>query len=348
MSIALDAVLQKFPVALADALMGQGGMLLAALGPTMDVTAKVQLQQMRGPLTMQIISTHAKAAVSAQISDDAITLNESVNAELGVSPELSKRIFARASPFMRGVTKEGPVTVVVGQEGFRLPRQDFAIEKVVIPHIALDLGQVTVENDFVMKGLMSLLKRESRDKMPAWFTPAIVKVEGGKLTFTRRMDILLDNAIHVATWGEADLTAAEGNESRYTQVLALMPAVLSNKPFGLENLGPNDVLRIPVRGTSARPEIDYRQAGTDVARLVAQSETAKANPLAGALLGRLLKDVLGGPPIPPPSSEELPWKKEQTPPAEQPEAVPQEQATEPQPKPRERSIEENLRDLFRR
>lgn len=309
LSADLTASLAKFPVGLADALLKQEGMLLAALGASLNADATVKLNKMQGPVTLALNSTSAQASIKALLDSQWLTLSEPMTADLTVSPELSTKLFARVSPFFKGISKEdGPVKLLIPHEGFRVPVNGFDIEKITIPMASLDLGKARLQNDSLVKLTMAALKQGGGQEMDAWFTPAVLSVEGGYVRFTRRVDFLLNNNLHLALWGEADLRTTDGQESQYVQTLGLTEQVLA-KSFGIDGLPKGEMMRVPVRGTSSKPEIDFSRTLTDLGKLQAQSRLAKLNPLAGAVLNTLIKEALGGPPIPPASADPLPWAK---------------------------------------
>ena len=262
----------------------------------------------------------ARARVNGFLRDNSIRLSEPLIVELDTTPELSERLLSRLHPFLTGVYRDEPITLVVDHEGLVLPLEDFDIRKVVVRKATLDLGQVTIENNVLDEVLLDLTRESRRERRPAWFTPAIVSVENGRVTFTKRLDILLNNRYHVATWGTADLV-----DGTFQQTLAMTGDMLA-KAFNLKNIGPDEMFRIPIRGTAASPEIDFASAATDLGRLQAQDralselleELDRLPSIARMFLesqirnlARELTGALGsrdqGPP-PPPPVEPIPWK----------------------------------------
>ena len=79
--------------------------------------------------------------------------------------------------------------------------------------------------------------------MTAEFTPFKAKVEDGIATYSRS-DIVIGGSFKVATWGQIDLVKDEVN-----MILGITAETL-DKAFGLENLEPDYVLEIPMKGPS--------------------------------------------------------------------------------------------------
>lgn len=167
----------------------------------------------------------------------------------------------------------------------------------------LELGTLILERGPMLQGLMSLAGRlggfePSSGRWQAEFTPAELSLRGGSLEYRRRVDLLLDGRLHLASWGRMDLT----NDS-VDMVLGLMPHTLA-QVFGLSVEG-SQALSLPITGSLTSPRIDYGRAATQLARLRAQSEMGEGGGLLGALTGALTGQALTQPPEP--SASPLPW-----------------------------------------
>jgi len=321
LSTGLNAELRELPVAVLDSWLGYDGLLLAAFGKQLTVTATSTLKKMSGPLDAQLKASRARANLHCTLQDDVIRLSKPLAVELDATPELGQKLLSRLHPFLKGISTDHPIKLTVNQRGVMVPLKNFDIGRLVVPETTLDIGRVTLENDVLMQGLMALAKRRSPKQMAAWFTPAVVSVRNGRVKFTKRMDILLDKDLHLATWGSADLRSGG-----YQQTLAMTGPTLS-KHFHLDNISPEEMFRIPIRGTTGAPRIDYPKATADLGRLKAQDAAmSKADKrleslppfLRGAakqalnqITGDLARSLSGGDqtPVPPPSARPLPWKQ---------------------------------------
>lgn len=312
----LSADLEEFPIAPIDAWLGQEGLLLATVGPTMNLAAKAQLQRMNGPVTLRATAVHANASLAGRLQDGTLTLAEPLVAEVAVTEPLGRRVLARINPiFETATTSETPIRFEISPQGTRIPVRPFAARDVVIERARLDLGKIELKTGGLLSGAVGLAQKLGRwrttgkNSMTAWFTPLLWEMREGRIRYTRRLDLLLDGSQHLATWGTVD----QAND-RVELVLAIMPETL-DKIFDIENVGPNDAFRIPVTGSIASPSVDWTRAGLDLGRLKAQAKLGeKGRGRLGELLGGLARGALGGASgptrgaLPPPSVEPLPWE----------------------------------------
>lgn len=316
----LQVELRALPVALLDDFIDSDGLLLAVLGERLDLSATSTLQGMAGPLHLELEASHARANLDGYIVDMTLHLSKPLTAELDTSPELGQKLLAHVNPFLKGIRKTGPLKLQIQPDGFSLPLQDFTLAKLEIARADIDIGQVTVENDQLLQGLLSLAKRRSTENTTAWFTPAVIAIQSGRVNFLRRLDILFDRNFHVATWGTADLTSG-----RYQQTVALTQDSLA-RYFKLEHLDPNDMFRIPIQGSTDLPRIDFTSVAADMARLQAEEramagilkELDKLPAFARSLLKGQARNAtqrftraLGSRnrgSVPPPSQRPLPWQ----------------------------------------
>lgn len=322
LSTDLSAELQQFPVAPIDAWLGQDGLLPATLGPTTDLTARAQLKQMSGPVTLRATAAHAKASMDGRLQSGILTLARPLVAEVEVTEALGRRALSRIHPiFETASTGEKPIRLEISDQGTRIPIAGFDARQVVIERARLDLGKIELKTGGLLSGVVGLAQRlgrwrtTSRESMTAWFTPLLWEMRDGRIRYTRRLDLLLDGSQHLATWGTVD----QAND-RANLVLAIMPVTL-DKIFNLENVGPNDAFTIPITGSISSPKTDWVRAALDMGRLQAQSRLAgkRRGGELGALLGGLAKGALGGGAgglsrggIPPPSVDPLPWSTAET------------------------------------
>ncbi|MCI0651351.1 MAG: hypothetical protein L0Z55_05665 [Planctomycetes bacterium] len=330
-TLSARAALAALPAARLDGWIGGEPLAEALLGAEVNLTATGEFQvvtgsggggggggAMAGAVAIDFAATHARGKLRGKIADGTLTIAEPIAAEVDATKELGAKLLAKLSPILKGVHGEKPIRLEVAADGFSLPLRDLSLRALNAPEVRIDIGRVTIENDVVMESLLALAKRESRAEMPAWFSPLVIEVRDGRAAFTRRLDLLIDDGLHLATWGSVDLA-----DFAYAETLAL-PATALAKVFRLKHLEADDIYLIPVRGTSRKPQIDFRRALADVAALQAKDrgitelleEAARIkNPFARALVEGQLKEaarflgeyVRRGEKPPPPSVEILPW-----------------------------------------
>lgn len=306
-SLRLAGQLQKLPTALLDQFLEIEGMMAATLGPAVDVTLDTHVQQMVGPLNLQLQSTGASADVKAQLQSDGLVLTEPLLAEVQVTQAFGKFVLGKIHPiFETAQSSERAIRFEVPPQGVFIPFREYDISKVVIPRMTLDLGQLTLKSGWLLRGAIGLaqqfgkLEESGRDQWTAQFTPAVLKLSEGKLTYDRRLDLLLDERMHLATWGTVDVA-----NDRSNLILAFMPETL-NKVFDLK-VAPGDALRVPLRGSLSAPSVDFARAGLEVERLRQQQRLSERNKLLGTVAGAVATVAIDSTPMPPASVDPLPW-----------------------------------------
>ncbi|MDJ0956979.1 MAG: hypothetical protein QNI91_08990 [Arenicellales bacterium] len=307
LSLQLDGNLQKLPMALLDQLLSMEGLMVAALGNTADITLDTNLRQMVGPLNLGLQSTTSTFDIKARLDNEGLVLTEPLVAEVQVTPAIGKIALGKIHPiFETAQSSDQPLRLKIPREGVLIPIRDFDISKTVIPQMTLDLGNLILRSGWLLNGATGLarefgaLRSSEPQQWTALFTPAVLKMNDGKVTYERRLDLLLDKRLHLATWGTVDIA-----NDRADLTLAFMPETLE-KVFRL-TAAANDALRIPIRGTLSRPSVDFGRAGLDLERLRQQQRLAEKDKLVGALVGTVAKTAIGGTPMPPASVDPLPW-----------------------------------------
>jgi hypothetical protein len=302
----LDLVLTQLPLVVVDRFLGMDGMVTATLGRTMEGTLQGELREGQGPLTLGIRGSNARADLKAHWNQGSLTLREPLMAEVQPTPEFGRLVLARLHPLFETLRGgEEPFRFIMPAEGVLIPLIDFDLKNVRVPEMRLSLGRVELASGWLLQGLVTVGQRFGTlrsvgDRWPAEFTPAVVSVADGQLTFTRRMDVLLGDQMHLATWGAMDLVT-----QRADLVLGVMPLTLRSV-FSVA-AAEDDALRIAVRGQPGPGAVDFSSIGIELARLQAQRRLGGGSPLLGALLGTVTGSTPGLSGAPAPSMSPLPW-----------------------------------------
>jgi hypothetical protein len=351
-SVSMDGMLQKVPVALLDQLLSSDGLTTATLGTSADVTFTADLERMTGPVTLMLRADRANFDVKTQLRQDGLVLTAPLVAELEVTQELGKQVLSNIHPiFETTQSADRPIRLEIPPEGVFIPTRAFDTSKVIIPQARIDFGKIILKSGWLLKGIVGLaqqfgaIKEAEREQWSAWFTPAVLEFRDGRINYTRRLDVLLDQRFHLATWGTADIV---GNRVGLT--LALMPETLE-KVFRLP-VAAGDALHIPITGALDSPSVDYSKAALDLGRLRAQKRLVEKDPLTGALVGAVTGRVAGtGGSIPRASVDPLPWGALPEPEVTEPTRQPAPKSAEPEPSApkstKEQAIE-SLIDLLRK
>lgn len=284
LSARLRSDLAALPVQLLDDALGTEERLLAVLGEHLNVTTDADLEQVRGPVTVELNATNSRARLAGALGEGILALSEPLHGEVTVTPRFGRVILKDVNPLLvTAVSAEKPITVEVDQEGFEVPIFDFVLKDIRIQRADIELGTIVLENGGVLRALMGLLKRDAPERVTARVTPIVAHIEKGLATY-ERMDLTLSDGIHIASWGKIDLL-----KDRLDMILGLTARTLDNV-FGIEGLPADYVLPIPLSGRTGRPEIDWGKAASHIAGLVARKKLEQKIPGVGGLI----EGILGG------------------------------------------------------
>jgi len=289
-----------------DALLALDGFLPAVLGDEASAALTLQLVRGLGPVDLRLTSGNLKANVAASIIQDAYILRKPIVAELVHSKALADQVLPKLGPFFQGiVATEKPIAFRVNASGFSVPRK-FDFNKIIVPSAVLDIGKVTLENQLLVQLVKQLARADTKKRTDAWFTPVQVRLSGGSIRYTKRLDLLFEKNLHFATWGTADIGG-----DRLDMVIGIMPDTI-NRALGIKRVGANDTLQVKVRGSLAEPKFNLGKILRDMAAIRAKEDAVQRLPgiagkiAEGALDALLRKSFSGAPPVPA-SVDPLPW-----------------------------------------
>ncbi|MCC6127622.1 MAG: hypothetical protein IT584_00260 [Chlamydiae bacterium] len=138
--------------------------------------------------------------------------------------------------------------------------------------------------------------------MDAWFTPFSFQIRNGAIQ-TGRLDALLSDSIHICSWGKVNLV------SEKLHMYIGLPADTLNRSFQITGLSADYVLKIPLRGTISKPELD---TGPAVAQIASMAATQKLPiPKVGKMFEAITKTVsqVKNDKDVPPANRPFPWER---------------------------------------
>ena len=279
----------------------------AVLGELMNARIYGEISQLSGPLTIDIKASNFKANLPLQLDPHAIYLRDYVDAEITLTEAVNATLLKDINPlFISGAFSEHPLKLYIDPNGFMLPIRPFSLQGVKAPKATLDIGRIRVRNGGQVEYLVNFLqaKEFSQDGlMQAWFTPIFITLQGGVASY-KRFDALLGNNIHIAMWGSINLI-----NNRVSMTLGIAPRTLRER-FKIAGLHKQDMFQVLMRGTTEKLELDWSSAYTRVAFLVAKTAGGGIGLLIGGLLEPLITASLGEDPVPPPTTNPLPWESQ--------------------------------------
>jgi hypothetical protein len=307
LSLDLDGRLQHLPSALLDRMLAMEGLISATLGPAADLAINAKLDKRQGPVSLKLDADNTRADIQARIGENGMTLTDPLTAQFEPTPEFGKQVLSKIHPLFETTQRaEQPIRFEVPPEGVLVPLDDFDFSRITVPSMTLDFGRIVLKSGWLLRGIVGLgqqfgrMEGVEREEWVAWFTPGILSIRDGRILYERRLDVLLDERLHLATWGTADVAA-----DRSDLTLAFMPDTME-RVFSI-TVSENDALHVPIKGPLSSPGVDFKKTAADLARLRAQEEVSGENPLAGLLLGSVGGKVTGAGPVPPASVSPLPW-----------------------------------------
>ncbi len=282
------------PTVLVDRLVSANGKLAAVFGPSMNGTFTLKTSGESGTVTIDIDAPNTDVSGSFAYTPSAVTLKEPLLITCQLSPELGTRLLNTK------LQSQTPVLLRIFPDGFVLPRP-FSLDTMQIAHATLDLGKFQIENTPAINSIFNLLKSPRPGQwVNAWFTSADAALQKGTLSLGR-VDALIGGSLHLCAWGDVMLS-----QDKLAMNLGI-PADTLQQAFGIQNLGPDYVLKIPVQGTIENPEFVTGPASAKIAAMVAGQVVQKPGPV-GTLFGILNAATSDSGDVPP-AKRPFPWEK---------------------------------------
>lgn len=304
LSLSLDATADNLPVSLICQIaclnpkMNQK--LDAIIGNTLNAKVKAQLQQMNGPIYIELKGNNGHTIIDAQLTDGNMTFKNNFYAELNVTPQLGKHVLQDMIPFLSGIQgSDQPLKLAISKEGTFFPLRQLSLQNIVIGAATLELGKVRFSNDGQLAKVLSLLTTASANEIQVWFTPTYFEMANGVFNL-ERVDMLISDRYPIAAWGKVDT----GNDN-VNMVIALSGSAI-RRAFNVPGIKQNYFLQLPLRGTMGNASIDKAKAVARLSALVAQSQGGPH----GLVLGTVLDIATGGlseESPPKPTTDPLPW-----------------------------------------
>ncbi len=276
--------------------------LAALLKDNFTTNLKVKINKLNGPIELNIHSKNMETKLQANLSKGNLSLQTPFQGSMIVNQELSALILGKVNPFLSSaVSADQKLTWELSPQNFHLSLIPLSLESAQIGTFTVHPGKMLLEDTGLLKALLNFLKvRVNSDKkINAWFSPVKISMDKGIMT-CERSDILLNESMHIATWGTINLI-----NKKVDLVLGISTKTLSQIYPQVENLK-SEFFLLAIGGTIDKAQIDWKRAAAEMATLLA-SKNAPIN--IGGLLRLFDKDNKQiNQPIPQIQSP-LPWLK---------------------------------------
>jgi len=273
------------------------GALTALLGESLNFRGSFSFNNNQGPFSFYLDSSHAKALCNAYLDQSLLYLNKPFSASFYLTPDLTKWL-SKKHPFFSSIMQsKTPINLWIDPKHFTIPLHQPTLKKFSIPNATVDLGILEFHQsrniDSTLQSLPGLFHQNSISTI--WFTPVDLSITDGQLK-SDRMDFLINNSLHLCTWGKADLI------TKYVDMILGLPADALEKVLQIQNLPQNYVMQIPLRGTWPKIKLDKSMVATKLAALIAANQ---AHGAVGGILGVI--STLNEKPAPP-ARRPFPWE----------------------------------------
>jgi hypothetical protein len=271
------------------------------LGDFFDLQGSASYRDDEGLFELSLHAPNIDSSVHGSIVNHDLTLRKPLTAIIRLTPELSQWILRDVNPlFVTGIEAKAPIHLRIEPSRFRCPISSFKLEHLLIGQGTLDLGQLRCSNGGSLATLLSLLKNKSLSaerEMDIWFTPLFFSLHDGVLE-TSRVDFLIDQTIHICTWGNIDYLHDQ------LDMFVGLPAETLQQSFGIGKLPEEYVMKIALTGKMKKPKLATHAAAAKIAALLTAQKSSHDWLSSGilSLFGEIDSSV-------PPPHRPFPWEK---------------------------------------
>ncbi len=271
------------------------------LGTSIDLQGSASYSNDQGRFDLTLHAPNIDGNIQGSIVNRDLTLRHPLTATIHLTPALSQWILRDMNPlFVTGIEAKSPIQLRIEPSRFRCPLASFQLENLQIGQGSLDIGQLRCSNGGSLASLISLLKNKNLSaarEMDIWFSPLFFSLQDGVLK-TSRIDFLIDQSIHICTWGNIDYL-----HDRLDMYVGL-PARTLQQSFSIEKLPAEYVMKIPLTGSMKKPKLATHPAAAKIAALLAGQKTSH-DWLSSGILG-LFGEIDTS--VPPPNRP-FPWEE---------------------------------------
>ncbi|MFA6119052.1 MAG: hypothetical protein WCT85_05190 [Parachlamydiales bacterium] len=269
-------------------------LLIQSIGPSFNISINSDLNNLSGPINIDFVSEFSRGKINFFIENNILSLKDTATFSLNLPP--INPPFIKNLNYLRSEMGH-PIVLKIFSDGFSLPIKPFEIKNFKIKHAFLDLNKLIVSNTGIIQTISNISKMAPNDLVSIWFTDINLQLQDG-IIYTDRMDFLVDDTIHMCTWGNINLL-----EKSLHLYLGITQEILQNI-FGIKNLPEEYIIKIPIKGSIENPKIDVSSA---TAKILALS-TLQSSSKIGALIGNVVTQFQNDKNIPKPKKP-YPWER---------------------------------------
>jgi len=275
------------------------GLTLNDLRGSLNLKADIYSRKLYGA-ALDLKGADGSLTLFGSDNNGILTLQKPLEANIVTTSDVGQRILQECLPFIKAVVNtEEPLKVVIAQEGFALPLNNFQWSRLQFKQAKIDLGKMTIQNSGPLAKVIKVIAPDKPEKIKLWLTPAYLSMANGMI-YLDRIDILALDKFPLAAWGKINLA-----DDKLKMTLGITPKALKGVvdiPAPLDK----EMLLLPLTGSLKDAEIDTSKLKTSIGQMAIQ------------LLGKLMKSDKNetkdnakdteNEKIPPPTTQPLPWE----------------------------------------
>ncbi|NGX56220.1 MAG: hypothetical protein K1060chlam5_00457 [Candidatus Anoxychlamydiales bacterium] len=227
------------------------GLLVQLLGPNLNANLKMNLKKNIGPIILDLNSTNVKTTINLYLDKNEFTLTDSIDINLDLQSGVRFKTTSGKEIFFKS-DQNKKVTLKLSQNNFSCP-YPFDMKKLKIGNLFINPNIIYTLNTNSLEVITNIAKMPYSNIISIWCTPVNIKVNDGIL-YTDRMDFLINNVIHLCTWGNINLI----NKKMHMNLGVTADALRYS--YNVKNLNDDYVLKIPVKGSLDNIKIDPSSA----------------------------------------------------------------------------------------
>lgn len=304
-SYEIKADAESFPTAFVATLLPSdnnlGQKLNALMGTSFNANIKASIQNMNGPIAVNLKGTNFDLYVDGRLERDTLLLNQPLVANLVFSQEIGDAFLDDFIPLLNSATRaDKPIRLTLHPQNFSLPLKDISAVNTQIPYGTLELNKLYFTREGKIAQILAMLNARTGSEFSVWFTPLYFRLTNGVFSLSR-LDLLVAEQYPIATWGNINF-----NKDYVAMEVGLTGRTLSQSFSGIP-LPKNYMLTLPLRGPTSNPRLDTTKVAAKLSSLAAMA----AGP-QGILVGALIDLAAGGmtDSVPAPTTNPLPWQTE--------------------------------------
>lgn len=248
------------------------GSLYQTLGPIINGSLKADIKNNKGKIDLSLNSTNLYTNLNLYLDKNEIKLLNSADILIDLSKGAiyktqNNKIFIRSD-------KDKKINIKISKNNFSYPI-DFDIRKLKIENLYINPNILYTLNTNSLKTITEIAKLPYSNIIKIWCTPVNIKIENGVLS-TDRMDFLINNLLHLCTWGKVNLFNKKVNMNLGITSQALRYS------YDIKNLSNDYVLKIPIKGTIDNIKIDPSKA---IGKILALKALSSQGPIGSFIQG---------------------------------------------------------------